>query len=93
MRTSGQTNAPKGQHPLAQGSALGEGRQTKTAPSKGNIIITRVLPVLPLQGAGIYSTFIPRALPWARGCYPFGAFSGQSVLLMSRTYGTCAARL
>ena len=57
----------------------------KTAPCKGNIIITRVLTVLPLQGAVIYSTFIPRALPWARGCCPFGAFSGRSVLLMSRT--------
>ena len=81
-------NAPKGQHHLAQGSALGDGappplrwrpvarlcRFRSEAEKEGqNHYSLQVLMVLPFQGAGSSCACIPRALPWARWCCPSGA--------------------
>ena len=66
----------KAQQPIAQGNALG--RETAAnAPCKGKSIRNQAImkrTLLPLQGVHmIYPP--PRALPWAMGCCPFGAYA------------------
>ena len=74
---------PKGWHRKAQGNALGFDPRPETAALKGRRQIRE-----PLRDHGLFGPFrdrdlgflgVPRALPWAFLCHPFGVKSRDAV--------------
>ena len=65
-------HALKGQRLLAQGIALGFRTDTKKAPCKGKSFLY-VFKAFALTGRYVFVNKKPRALPWARRCFPYRA--------------------
>ena len=81
-----QCTAPKVRHSIAQGNALGMRYVTTIVALKGRNHVAPPAFVAPFQGAGSRRPQIPRALPWADDCDPFGVHGfGKNRRRKSRT--------
>ena len=69
-----QENAPKGQHHLAQGSALGRSVATRQRPVRAKSLFPEVLKMLPLQGAVALVPCNPGRCPGLAGVGLAGRF-------------------
>jgi hypothetical protein len=63
---------PKGWHNAAQGNALGRWPKTRTPALKGRKKGLCGESLRPFRAIGLGAVPVPRALPWAALCHPFG---------------------